>query len=161
MWGSRSRRGALAAGIVLFTVSLFGLLTTTIVGAAGEGVVSTPSSGLIDGAIVSVDVTTTSATPANVFIAVTQCGNANSSGTPLASTSQGDCAAAEGFGTSLRLIGFPAGAVAAGTSNTPLTLKQTGIGANDAQCIPVPPATLPCVIQAATATTGGAYTGPG
>ena len=160
MWASRNRRAALAVGIVLFAVSLLGVLTTTTpVSAAGETVVSTPSSALIDGGTVSVDVTTSSATDASVFIAVTQCGNADSSGAPLAATAAGDCAGAEGFGTSLRLVGFPAGAVPAGKSTTPLTLKQTGIGSNGAKCISVPPATLPCVIQAATANDSGCVHG--
>jgi hypothetical protein len=155
------RRAAAAGGVVLLATALVGAALTGGAGAAGESVTVTPNSNLADAQSVTVDVTTTSATPASVFIAVTQCGNATSAGVPLSAVGANDCAGAEALGTGLQLLGFPSGAVPAGTTSTPLTLIKTNIGANHAQCLPVPPATIPCQVQAATANLSGAYTGPG
>jgi hypothetical protein len=157
---AQRRRAAGAAGAVLLVAAIAAAIVSAPVGAAGETLAVTPNTNLTDGQTVSVTVTTTAATTAGVFIAVTQCGNADSSGAPLAAVTADDCVGAGGLGTSLQLIDFPAGNVPAGDHTVSLTMKQTGIGANQAQCIPSPPATLPCVVQAATATVAGAYTGP-
>jgi len=162
--GRRRRVGAALIGIAALVAPVAVLAQPA--GAAGETVTvngSNPATGLLNGQVVSVVVTTTQATGAGVFVAVTQCGNANSSGTPLATldASGGDCAGQSGLGTTLQLLGFPTGNLAAGTNTTSLTLQETGLGTLGAQCIPSPPATLPCTITAATATTAGSYTGPG
>ena len=130
----------------------------------GDSLTVTPSSNLISGGTVSVSLTTVAATPGGVFIGVTQCGNADSSGTPLASldTGGGDCEGAAGLGSTLQIIGtIGVGAVPAGINTVSLTLQRTGLGANNAQCIAMPPATLPCTVVASPATAAGAYTGAG
>ncbi|HEU5307554.1 MAG TPA: hypothetical protein VFW97_09515 [Acidimicrobiia bacterium] len=161
MTRSGLRRFAGACGVTALVAGGIGLLASSPVSASGETVVAAPNANLTDGATISVTVTTTAATDSGVFVAVTQCGNADSGGTPLASTTADDCVGASGLGTSLVLVGFPSGAVAAGAHDVSLVAKKTGIGANSAQCIPMPPATLPCAVSAATATVSGAYTGPG
>ena len=127
-----------------------------------------PGTGLVSGNNVTVTVTTPNDTPSNVFIAVTQCGNATSSGAPLASlaTDGSDCIGATGFGSTLQVIGAggaaaPTGPVTAGTYHATLKLQETNIGTANTKCIAVPPATIPCTVVAATATTAGAYTDTG
>lgn len=127
-----------------------------------------PSTGLVSGNNVTVTVTTPNDTPSTVFVGVTQCGNATSSGAPLASlaTDGSDCVGASGFGTTLQVIGAggaatPSGPVTAGTYHTSLKLLETGIGTANTKCIAMPPATIPCTVVAATATVSGPYTGTG
>lgn len=152
---------AAAASVACFAVGGF-----ATVGATGETLSVTPATGLTNAQVINVSITTTAATGATVFIAVTQCGNATSAGVALTAVTQGDCVGTEGFGTSLKLIGAggafsAAGPVAAGTYSTSLTLKETSIGANLAKCLPLGGSiTLPCTVTAATATSGGSYTGP-
>ena len=148
--------------LVCFTVAAF----TLPAAASGETLTVTPSTSLTDGQSVSVSLTTTAATEATVFIGVTQCGNATSSGTPLAVAGTDDCMGAAGLGTSLVTIGATgagglAGPVPAGPHTVTLKMKKTGIGANGAQCIPLAQAIIPCKVSAATATFAGNYTGPG
>jgi hypothetical protein len=149
--------------LTLITTAFLAVVVAGSAGAAGETVTVTGgNTNLIDGSTVTVNVTTTGATGAGVFVAVTQCGNANTAGVPfVAPPGQNDCEGQDGLGSSLQLLGFPAGNLAAGVHSTPLLLKQTGIGSNGATCVPSPPAAIPCTITAATATTGGSYTGPG
>jgi hypothetical protein len=118
-----------------------------------------PSTNLTNGqtAAVTVSGMSASAPAAGVFLAVTQCGNATSAGTPLTLAAQGDCAGAEGLADgSLNLGGF---AWPGATANVSLTMKQTGIGSNNAKCIMG--GTIPCTVVASTATVAGAYTGAG
>lgn len=127
-----------------------------------------PSTGLVSGNSVTVTVTTPSDTGSTVFVAVTQCGNATSSGSPLASlaTDGSDCVGSAGLGSTLQLIGAggaasPVGPVTAGTYHVTLKLQESGIGTANTKCIAMPPATIPCSIVASTATITGAYTGDG
>jgi hypothetical protein len=162
MGRKRGRRLALAGGVVMLLCSTLGVVLSSSVAVAGSAtLVVTPDTGLTNGQTVSVDLTTTDATPADVFIAVRQCGNADTAGTPLSSRVDADCSGSEGFGTTLKLIGFGTGAVPAGVQNVSLLLAKTNIGANKSQCLPVPPATLPCVIEAFTVLGQDPYTGPG
>lgn len=153
---------AVFATLTLITTAFLAVVMAGSAGAAGETVTVTGgNTNLINGSTVTVNVTTTGATDAGVFVAVTQCGNANTAGVPfVAPPGENDCEGASGLGSSLQLIGFPTGAVSAGLHSTPLLLKQSGIGANGAQCVPSPPAAIPCTITAATATAAGSYTGP-
>jgi hypothetical protein len=159
----RSAAGVgLVASVVCMTVGVF----TAPAFAAGESVSVSPGSSLTDGQVVNVTFTTTGTTESTVFLGITQCGNATSAGTPLATATANDCMGAAGLGTSLRTWGASgagglAGPVAAGTYTSPLTLKKTGIGANGAQCIPVADAIIPCRVSVATASFSGSYTGPG
>ncbi len=168
----RNRRGSgvlgrtaagvgLVVSVVCMTVGVF----TTPAFAAGESVSVSPNTGLTDGQVVSVTFTTTAATDAGVFLGITQCGNATSSGTPLTVATSADCVGAAGLGTSLRTWGSTGaggftGPVAAGTYTSSLTMKKTGLGTNNAQCIPLAQATIPCRVSVATASLSGAYTGP-
>lgn len=118
-----------------------------------------PSSNLTSGQSVTVTVTTPNAMPSGVIAAVTQCGNATSSGTPLNTLAAdgSDCIGAAGVGTTVQLITT----AAAGTYTVTLHLQETGLGSANAECIAMPPATLPCVIVVSTATAAGAYTADG
>jgi hypothetical protein len=159
---STSRRAVALMGVVA-------LIGTTLIAFAGPASAAPPdvipaqSTNLIDGQTVNVTVTTALATGAGVFIAVTQCGNATSAGVPLAVAGQNDCVGAEGLTTvdatpgTLHLIGFPSGGVAAGPHTVAMLLNRNNIGTNGAKCIAG--GLIPCVIQAATATTAGASTG--
>lgn len=152
----------MAASLVCLTI---GMLTAPVA-AVGESLTVTPSTGLTDGQNVTVTLTTTAATESTVFIGVTQCGNATSSGTPLTVATSNDCMGAAGLGTSLVTIGATGvgglgGPVPAGTYTATLKMKKTGIGTNGAQCVPLGQATIPCTVSAATATFAGSYTGPG
>ena len=140
--------------------------TTTTPGGGGPSAVVTPNTELSDGQVVNVRVTLGSPTPAGVFVAITQCGNATSGGSPLGTVATDDCEGAAGLGTSLQLLGKNGvgdltGGVPAGTYDVPLTMKKAGIGVNGTQCMPVATGVLPCNVQVASATLTGAYTGNG
>lgn len=152
----------LAAALVCFTMAAF----TLPAAASGETVTVTPSASLTDAQNVTVTFTMTAATEATVFIGITQCGNATSAGTPLAAAGANDCMGAAGLGTTLVTFGATgagglAGPVPAGSHTVTLKTKKTGLGTNNAQCIPLAQATIPCRVSAATATFAGGYTGPG
>lgn len=169
---ARPKRLVRRALPVVGTVALAGTALFAWAGQAHAVATATvsvsPSTGLVSGNNVTVTVTTPNDTASNVFVAVTQCGNATSTGAPLASlaTDGSDCIGATGLGTTLQVIGAggaatPAGPVTAGTYHVTLKLQETGIGTANTKCIAVPPATIPCTIVASTATIAGAYTGDG
>jgi mucin-6/19 len=154
------RRLAMLAGTASLVTGLV-MASMAPASAATATVSVSPNSNLTSGGKVTVTVTTPNATPSGVFVAVTQCGNAASDGTPLtALASDGsDCVGASGLGTTLQLLsGTGAGP---GTYQTTLTLAETGMGSANAQCIAMPPATIPCVVEASTASISGQYTGTG
>jgi hypothetical protein len=159
-------RATAAVGLVASVVCLTVGVMTTPAMAAGESVSVSPNTGLTDGQNASVTFTTTGTTEATVFLGITQCGNATSSGTPLTVAAANDCMGAAGLGTTLLTFGASgvgglAGPVAAGTHTVTLKMKKTGLGTNGAQCIPVAQATIPCRVSISTATFAGAYAGPG
>ena len=161
------RRLALAAGTACIVGGL-ALAWTSPASAASATVSVSPNSGLVAGNSAAVTVVTPNATPSNVFVAVTQCGNATSSGTPLSALAAdgSDCVGASGLGTSLQVIGTggaasPVGPVAAGTYHVTLKLVESGLGTANAKCIAMPPATLPCSVVASTGTLSGVYSGSG
>lgn len=166
------RRGH--ARLLLAAVGTGSILSGSVIlwsGAANAATATvsvSPNSGLASGGSITVSVTTPNATPSNVFVGVTQCGNATSSGTPLTALAAdgSDCIGASGFGSTLKVIGAggaptPVGPVAAGTYQVTLKLQETGIGTANVKCIAMPPAKIPCQVVASTATTAGAYTGSG
>jgi len=89
-----------------------------------------PQTGLSDGQSVTV-----TGTDVGAFngVAVVECGNADSNGTPLPGTepTPADCYGAESVGTGTLLV-FPDGS---GTATTPYTVHDQGIGANNRRCI--------------------------
>jgi hypothetical protein len=89
-----------------------------------------PQTGLSDGQTVTVTGTDVGAFP---VVAVVECGNADSNGTPLPGTAPtpADCYGAESVGTGT-LLAFPDGS---GTAATPYTVHDQGIGANNRRCI--------------------------
>jgi hypothetical protein len=141
--------------LVAGAVAFFGVAPAQ----AAASLDATPSSGITDGATISVSVTTSDPTPAGVFIAVQQCGNATSAGVALSDYTNGDCTGGADFGTALQVIGFPAGGVAAGVHTVSLKMLETGIGTNAAKCIPVTTGVLPCIIKARTVQGSTDYTG--
>jgi hypothetical protein len=161
----RRRAAGTLAAVVLGLGIVAGTSSGQPVDAAGTATVTaTPTASLTDGASIAVKVTTTNATPAGVFMVVTQCANADSAGAPLASYNTSTyCVAAEGLADeSLLLVNFPAGAVSAGEHNLTLkAAKANDIGPGHGRCVAVPPGSLPCIIRVQTATASGAYTGPG
>lgn len=132
--------------------------------AAGETIVPAQSSNLLDGQNLSVTVTTVTNLPAQ-FVAVTQCGNANTAGVAYTAltvpTDGSNCAGAESLGISLVFVAFPAGPVAPGPHVVSIKLEKTNIGSAASQCVASPPAALPCNLSAATATGAGQYSGVG
>jgi hypothetical protein len=91
-----------------------------------------PQTGLSDGQSVTVTGTGVDAATFPV-VAVVECGNADSNGTPLPGTAPtpADCYGAESVGTGTLLV-FPDGS---GTATTPYTVHDHGIGANKRRCI--------------------------
>jgi hypothetical protein len=155
--GSRRRfAGWLGAGALL--AGAFGVFAAAPAAAAAS-LAATPSTGLTHAQNISVTVTTTEATPANVFVAVQQCGNATSAGVALSAYTNADCTGGADFGTALQVIGFPAGGLAAGAHTVSLKMLETGIGTNGAKCIAVTTGVLPCIIKARTVLGSTDYTG--
>lgn len=120
--------------------------------------VVTPSSNLLDQQTVSVAIT--SDVTNGHFYAVTQCGNATSAGAPVTPGNAADCAGQADIPTYITLVsdsgtGLAAagGGLQTGTVYTVnLKLKKTGIGTNNAQCLPVGGAiTSPCIVTVAEA----------
>jgi hypothetical protein len=128
---------------------------------AAASLAATPSSDLADAQTISVTVTTTDPTPAGVFVAVQQCGNATSAGAALSEYSNADCTGGADFGVGLQVIGFPAGGLAAGVHTVSLKMLQSGIGTNAAKCIAVTTGVLPCIIKARTVQGSSDYVGAG
>jgi hypothetical protein len=135
--------------------------TTTTAPAPKALLSAAPASGLTDGQSSSVTVTNAVKTPAGVFIAVQQCGNATSSGAPLSAYANGDCTGGAEFGTALQVIGFPAGGINPGAHTVSLKMLKSGIGTNGAKCIPVTTGVLPCIIKARTVQGAADFTGTG
>jgi hypothetical protein len=135
--------------------------TTTTTAAPQALLAAAPASGLTDGQSSSVTVTNAVKTPAGVFIAVQQCGNASSAGAPLSAYTNGDCTGGAEFGTALQVIGFPAGGVNPGAHTVSLKMLKSGIGTNGAKCIPVTTGVLPCIIKARTVQGSADFTGTG
>ncbi len=163
----RARRLVGATTVVGMLASACLLLLATVPASAAPTAMLSATSGIVDGQVIQVTVTLDAPTPAaNVFLAVTQCGNATATGAPLAVAAADDCAGATDLGSSLQLLGSGGldtftGPVAAGTYTIPLTMKRAGLGLNGAQCVAVAAAVIPCTVQIATATLSGAYVGAG
>ncbi len=91
-----------------------------------------PQTGLSDGQ--SVTVTGTDVGAVFSLLAVVECGNADSNGTPLPGTGPNpdgsDCYGVESLGTQTLLI-----QAVSGTATTPYTVHDQGIGANNRRCI--------------------------
>ncbi|CAB4887013.1 unannotated protein [freshwater metagenome] len=115
----------------------------------------TPNSDVAVGATVSVSATGIISSVTNLpfsgSVVLVQCGNATTDGTPLTSISQIDC---DGINQIANIVfGFASsGEVAA----TDFPTRTSGIGDNARQCLPTPPATLPCGIGLADPVTTGA-----
>lgn len=163
MSGRKTRRACAVGGVLaLVAGAAVGWAAPAM---AGGSVTVSPSTGLANGQTISVTVVVPAATPSDVFVGVTQCGNATSSGTPLtALASDGsDCVGAAGLSSGeLAIVGaggaaVPAGPVAAGTYHVSIKALESGIGTNNTRCIASPPATLPCTVVAATAKVTGPY----
>lgn len=124
--------------------------------AATVGIMTiTPNSDVAVGATVSVSATgiinSVTNLPFSGSVVLVQCGNATTDGTPLTSISQIDC---DGINQIANIVfGFASsGEVAA----TDFPTRTSGIGDNARQCLPTPPATLPCGIGLADLATTGA-----
>ena len=148
-------------GLVTLAIGAVGAFGSAPAGAATATITATPSTNLTDGQTVSVTITTTVATPKDVFIAVHECGNATSAGAPLAAITNADCTGAAGLADgSIQLINLAGGAVPAGAHTVTLKMLKNDIGTNGAKCITAPPATLPCIIRARTVLGSTDYQGP-
>jgi hypothetical protein len=126
---SRHVLGAL--GVVTLAVAGIGVFAGT--GQAQSPTLTVnPQTGLSDGQSVTVTGTGVDAATFPV-VAVVECGNADSNGTPLPGTAPtpADCYGAESVGTGTLLV-FPDGS---GTATTPYTVHDHGIGANNRRCI--------------------------
>jgi hypothetical protein len=123
---------------VIGIVGLLALVLAVIGVFAGTGQAQNPTltvnpqTGLSDGQVVTV--TGTDIGPFQV-VAVVECGNADSNGTPLPGTGPNpdgsDCYGAESIGSGTILV-FPLGS---GTATTQYTVHDHGIGANNRRCI--------------------------
>ena len=159
------RHVAAWAGAALLGVSIVAMIATGSAGAAGTATMTaSPQNGLTDLQTVTLTLTTTTPTESGVFIAITQCANADSSGAPLASYGvTTTCVNGEGLGNgTLVMLNFPDGAVTAGAKTITLkAAKRNDIGPAHGRCVAVPPGTLPCVIRVQTVKGADPYTGPG
>ncbi len=154
------RRATRRSAVLIALAMIAGVLAASV-GTASAGtptVVATPTTNLVSGDLVNVKITA-DVTEATHFYAVTQCGNADSSGNPIPSGVEANCAGAESLPAGyLQLIsntgnGFGAvgGGITAGTLyELNLPVIRTGIGTNGAQCVPVGGAISdPCTIAIA------------
>jgi hypothetical protein len=130
---------------------ILGFPISAMVAGASPTLMVTPSTGLTVGEKVSVTGTGLAALNGQL-VAVVECGNADSSGKPLAGIqpASSDCYGAESLGRQTLLV-----TVANGTAATQYPVQTQGIGANKVQCIAKPPANFPCVIAMADVSTMG------
>ena len=151
---NRTRRTAWAFGAVLLSVSGIGLAVTGVAAATGGTATVTPSSNVTPSSTVSVSgsgMVNASAQTFTGLVAMTQCGNADSSGNALSSISAADCDGAAQVGN----IVFAT--VTSGTlPATSFKIRESGIGNNNRKCVPVPPATLPCQLGIGDVASSGA-----
>src|SRR5215471_5894004 len=122
------RRAVIATGGTA-ALLLGGILAVSPAGAASPSLTVQPSSGLSDGDQVTVTGTQLGVTG---LVAVVECGNADSSGTPLpgAAPTAADCYGAESLGTQTILV-----PVSNDAAETTYTVHTSGIGANSRRCI--------------------------
>ena len=150
---NRTRRTAWAIGTVVLLVSAIGLLVTSVASATGGTATVTPSSSVAPSSTVSVSgsgIVGSDAQPFTGLVALSQCGNADSSGSALSSISTSDCDGAAQVGN----IVFAT--VTSGTlPATSFKIRESGIGNSNRKCVPVPPATLPCQIGMGDVATSG------
>jgi len=138
---------------VIAILALLALILAMIGALAGPGQAAspslsvTPSMNLADGQQVTVTGTGLGVTG---LVAVVECGNADSNGTPLPgnAASAADCYGAESVGTQTILV-----TVANDSATTPYTVRTGGIGANGRKCISG--GNFDCVIAMADVATQG------
>jgi hypothetical protein len=158
------RRIAAVAGGALLVASLVGIALSGAATASPGTVTLTPSVDVTPGSTISVSATGVlgagTGTPFSGLVAITQCGNADSSGNPLASITASDCDGAAQAGN-IKFATASSGTIPA----TNFTVRESGIGSSARRCVPVPPATLPCQLgigdvgtQGATVALTGTYT---
>jgi hypothetical protein len=124
-----------------------------VAAATGGTATVTPSSGVTPSSTVSVSgsgITGSDAQPFSGLVALSQCGNADSSGSPLSSISASDCDGA----SQVAHIKF-ATVTSGSLPGTSFPIRESGIGNGNRQCLPVPPATLPCQIGVGDVATAG------
>jgi hypothetical protein len=160
-WGSEGglvvierRRAAWAIGTAMLLACGIGFALSGAASATTGTATVSPSSNVSAGATVSVSgsgiLSAADSQPFTGLIALSQCGNADSSGAALTSISTADCDGAAQVGH----IVFAT--VTSGTlPATSFTIRQSGIGNSNRSCVPVPPATLPCQIGMGDVATSG------
>ena len=170
-YGKAKRRSAIVLAAAMLGAMLFqgaGVASATPTAA----VTPSASTNLIAGQVITVDVGNINAI-SGAFLAVTLCGNANTAGVAFtAAPAADDCVGSEGgfSATGAGGIAFVsstgvgssalAGSLLASTTYTAtLTLKKTGLGVNNSQCLPYNGTTvpIPCTIAVSPATLGGPY----
>ena len=141
---SRHVLGAL--GVVTLAFAGIGVFAGTGQ-AASPTLTVNPSTNLADGQQVTVTGTSLGVTG---LVAVVECGNADSGGTPLpgSAPTSSDCYGAESVGTQTILV-----TVANDSATTPYTVHTAGIGANTRKCIAG--GNFDCVIAMADVATQG------
>ena len=161
---------------IVLAVAMLGAMLFQGVGVSGASTTATvtpsASTNLISGQVITVDVGNINAIP-SAFLAVTLCGNADTAGVAFtAAPVADDCVGSEGGFSATGAAGIAfvsstgvgssalAGSLDAATTYTAtLTLKKTGLGLNNSQCLPYNGTTVPvpCTIAVSPATLGGAY----
>jgi hypothetical protein len=126
-----SRR--LLRALLVVTLAFAGIGVFAGTAQAQPTITVNPNTGLSDGQVVTVTGTDVGAFPQ---VAVVECGNADSSGTPLPGTAptEADCYGFGGLFTNppQTLLVSPDGS---GTATTSYTVQDSGIGDNDRRCI--------------------------
>jgi hypothetical protein len=140
------------------TAGFAAIVASTVPAFAATAVSVSSGSGLTNGQSITVTVTEVPALPSGVVVAITSCGNADSTGQALPGTqpAQTDCWGQEGLAAGAIAVAVPVNGTASGS----VKVFNTDIGANHRKCIASPPANFPCYVAGADANiatqTGGA-----
>ena len=136
---AQARRVAAAIGVGAATLAVFGLVAAQPAPASPGTVTINPNTNVTPSSTVTVS--GTGIGPGGTFdgrVVLSQCGNAMSNGTPLTSSnfSSSDC---DGVGQIGHLVGIitPVTVTNGQLQDTSFPIRESGIGANNDQCIPV------------------------